>query len=271
MERVNMPIGEDEALTTNEAFWDREVEREVGCTVPWLDLDAGMLRQFALGRLDPVPELLTKRASFPGIDLADVEGKEVLCLGAGGGQQSAVFALLGACVTVVDLCQGQLEGDKKAAAHYGYEVTTIRADMQDLSSLADESFDIVYATGLCYVPDARWVYAESARVLRPDGLLTIGFGQPAVQCIAGDETGYRIYRPYHEKVDQRESAAVEFRHYMDDMFNGLLDAGLSFEKVVDMGRDRAPDPKAGIGSWTHESAYIGGYFIVVARKPRSCS
>ena len=58
---------------------------------------------------------------------------------------------------------------------------------------------------------------------------------------------------------------------MDDIFNGLLDAGLSLERVVDEGRNRAPDSKAGIGSWTHESAYIGGYFVVVARKPRSCS
>ena len=256
----------DEAATTNEAFWGREVLKGVGCTVPWLDLDPDVLRQFARGELEPAPELLTKRANFPGIALADVEAKDVLCLGAGGGQQSAVFGLLGARVTVLDLCQGQLDGDRKASAHYGYEIAAIQGDMQDLSCLVDESFDIVYATGLCYVPDARQVYAESARVLRPNGLLTIGFGQPAVQCIAGDETGYRIYRPYHEKVDRRESGAVEFRHYMDDIFNGLLDVGLSLQKVVDEARNSKPDPKAPIGSWTHESAYVGGYFIVVARK-----
>ena len=261
----------DEAAITNEAFWDQEVEKGVGCTIPWLDLDPNMLRQSARGELNPVPELLAKRANFPGIALTDVEGKDILCLGAGGGQQSAVLGLLGARVTVLDLCQGQLDGDRKAAAHYGYEITTIHGDMQDLSCLADESFDIVYATGLGYVPDARQVYAESARVLRPNGLLTIDFGQPAIQCIAGDETGYRIYRPYHERVDPRERGAIEFRHYMDHIFNGLLDAGLTLQKVVDEGRNNRPDPKARIGSWTHESAYVGGYFIVVARKPQSSS
>ncbi len=260
-----------EAIIRNEEFWDREVEKGVGSTIPWLDLDPDMLRQFARGELDPVPELLAKRASFSGIELAEVEGKDVLCLGAGGGQQSAVFGLLGARVTVVDLSQRQLDGDRRAASHYGYEITAIHADMQDLSRLADESFDIVYATGPCYVPDARQVYAESARALRPNGLLTMGFGQPAIQCITGDETGYRIYRPYHEKVDQRDDGAIEYRHYMDDIFNGLLDAGLSLQKVVDAGRNRKPDSKARIGSWTHQSAYVGGYFIVVATKQQSRS
>lgn len=257
----------DDAIDINERHWEKTVAEGAGCTIPWLDIDLDMLRQFARGELDYVPERLSKRADLPGIDLAEVDGKDVLCLGAGGGQQSAVFGLLGARVTVLDLCQGQLDGDRKAAAHYGYEVTTIHADMQDLSCLADESFDIVCAMGLCYVPDARKVYVESARVLKPNGLLTIGFGQPATQCIAGDETGYRIYRPYHEKVDPRDSGEIEFRHYMDDIFNGLLDAGLLLQKVVDGGRNNRPDPKSPVGSWTHESAYVGGYFIVVGRKP----
>jgi len=257
----------NEAVRTNEAFWNREVERGVGCTIPWLDLDAEALRQFARGDLDRVPERLARRADFPGIALADVEGRDVLCLGAGGGQQTAVLGLLGARVTVVDVSARQLEGDRTAAAHYGYAITAIHADMQDLSCLADASFDIVIAVSLCYVPDVRRVYAELARVLRPKGLLTIGFGQPAVQCIEGDSTGYRISRPYHEVVDRREDGAIEFRHYMDDIFNGLIDAGLCLQRVVDGGRDSRPDPNAPVGSWAHQRNYVCGYFIVAARKP----
>jgi SAM-dependent methyltransferase len=259
-----------EAARINEAFWDQEVARGVSCTVPWLDLDRDALRQFVRGQLDPAPESLARRAHLPGIDLANVEGKDVLCLGAGGGQQSAVFGLLGARVTVVDLCEGQLDGDRRAAAHYGYDVTTVHADMQDLSSLDQESFDIVYATGLCYLPDARQVYAEIGRVLRPGGLLQIGFNQPAVQCVVGDETGYRIARPYCEKVDRREDGAVEFRHYMDDIFNGLLDAGLSLERVLD-GHGNKPSAAAHVGSWTHQRDYVNGYFVIVARKPGPAS
>jgi 2-polyprenyl-3-methyl-5-hydroxy-6-metoxy-1,4-benzoquinol methylase len=112
----------DEAAITNEPFWDREVEKGVGCTVPFLDLDPVHLRQFARGELDVVPECLAGRWPCPTLLLAGVEGKDVLCLGAGGGQQSAVYGLLGARVTVVDLSQRQLEGDRRAASHYGYHV-----------------------------------------------------------------------------------------------------------------------------------------------------
>jgi 2-polyprenyl-3-methyl-5-hydroxy-6-metoxy-1,4-benzoquinol methylase len=172
----------DEALIHNEEHFDRDVEKGASSTIPCLDLDPGMVRQFARGELEPVPESLSKRVDFPGIDLANVDGKDVLCLGAGGGQQSAVLGLLGARVTVLELSRRQLDGDRTAAAHYGYEITAIHADMQDVSCLANESFDIVLAPSSMYVPDVRKLFAECARVLRPNGILTMGLLQPARQC-----------------------------------------------------------------------------------------
>jgi SAM-dependent methyltransferase len=254
----------DEVAIANERHWERMVEEECGFTIPWLDLDPDVIRRYARGELDPVPETLTWIA--PRDILTDVEGKDVLCLASGGGQQSAVFGLLGARVTVVDLAQGQLEGDRKAAAHYGYEITTIHSDMRDLSCLDDESFDMVYGTAICYVPDIQQVYSEVARVLRQDGVFRVDFGQPAVHFMAWDGDGYRITRPYFQKINRREDGAIEFRHYMDDIFNGLIDAGLSIQQVVDLSRNEKPDPQAPPGSWTHESAYIGGHFVIVAKK-----
>ena len=154
-------VGIDEFARVNQRHWEKCVKDGAGCTIPWLDLDPDLLRQFATGELDPVPESLAVRGfaeKFPGNMLAGVQDKDVLCLGAGGGQQSAVFSLLGARVTVLDICEGQLEGDRRAAAHYGYDVTTIQGDMRDLSDLADESFDLVYGTGTAYVPDVHEVF-----------------------------------------------------------------------------------------------------------------
>lgn len=254
----------DEVAIANERHWQRMVEEGCGYTIPWLDLDSGIVRRYAKGKLDPVPETLA--GINPHNILTDVEGKDVLCLASGGGQQSAVFGLLDARVTVVDLAQGQLEGDQKAAAHYGYEITTIHADMRDLSCLEDESFDMVYGTAICYVPDIQQVYSEVARVLRRDGVFRVDFGQPAVHFMAWDGDRYCITRPYFERADRREDGAIEFRHYMDDIFNGLLDAGLSIQQVVDLSRSKEPDPQAPPGSWTHESSYIGGHFVIVAKK-----
>ena len=253
----------DEALVHNEAHFDQDVEKGVGFTIPCLDLDRDMVRRFARGELDPVPESLRKRGDFPGIDLTDVDGKDVLCLGAGGGQQSAILSLLGARVTVLDLSQRQLDGDRTAAAHYGYEITTIHADMQEPSCLADESFDIVFALGSMYVPDIRKLFGECARVLRPNGILTMGILQPAQQCrfLAGLVSD--------DVYDPSARHAIEYIHYMDDIFNGLLDAGLSLKRVFDEGRSESHMGPAG----SLDPAYVdhGGYFIVVATKQPSSS
>jgi SAM-dependent methyltransferase len=198
--------------------------------------------------------------------LADIEGKDVLCLAAGGGQQSAVFGVLGARVTVVDLAKGQLEGDRKAAAHYGYDVTTFHADMRDLSCLEDQAFDLVYGTALCYIPDVHQVYAGVARVLRAGGLFRVDTGQPAVHSVAWDGEGYRFTRPYADRINRRADGGIEFRHYMDDVFNGLIDLGFSIQRVCEAPYYRLLDPSAPVGGWTHEQAYVAGEFAIVAKK-----
>jgi len=256
----------DEAAIANERHWERMVKEECGFTIPWLDLDPDIIRRYARGELDTVPERLEWMT--PRDILTDVEGKDVLCLSAGGGQQSAVFGVLGARVTVVDLAQGQLAADRKTAEHYGYEVTTIHSDMRDLSRLDDESFDMVYGTAICYVPDIKQVYSEVARVLRQGGMFRVDFHQPAVHFMAWDGDAYRVAEPYFQKIDRREDGAIEFRHYMDDIFNGLIEVGLSIRQVVDLSRNKKPNLQAPPGSWTHEEPYIGGRFVIVAAKDK---
>ena len=257
----------DEIATVNRRHWERMVEEGCGFTTPWLDLEPSVLRRYARGQLDPVPEPLPD--IYPRSVLAGVESRAVLCLGAGGGQQSAVFALLGARVTVVDIAEGQLAADRKAAEHYGYEVTTLRADMRDLSVLGPESFDLVYATGTCYVPDIREVYHEVAAVLGPGGLFRVDVTNPAtefVDCDDWDGEGYRIATPYAQKTRRRPDGAIEFRHYLSDIFTGLVKSGLAVEEVEEAPRHLRPNPGAAPGSWAHMLTHVQHSFAVVARK-----
>ena len=259
-------IIDDEVAIANRKLWEDEVKKGCGYTIPWLDLDVSLLHQYADGELEFLPEPFT--CMYPASTFADVEGKDVLCLASGGGQQSAVFSLLGARVTVVDLAKGQLEGDRKAAVHYGYDITTFHADMRDLSCLPDQAFDLVYGTALCYIPDVHKVYAGVARVLRTGGLFRVDTGQPVAHFVAWDGKGYRITKPYADRIDRRASGAIEFRHYMDDIFNGLLDLGFSIQRVCEAPYYKRLDPSAPLGSWTHEQAYVAGGFAIVARKDR---
>src|SRR5437762_3782720 len=141
----------DELARYLTARWRALAEANALFTRPYLDLDADSAR----AKLDP-----------HGL-LGDVASKRVLCLAAGGGQQSAAFALLGARVTVVDISEEQLARDREAAAHYQIEIETLQGDMRDLSRLDTHVFDIVWHPySLNFVPDARVVFREVARVIR---------------------------------------------------------------------------------------------------------
>ena len=166
--------------------------------------------------------------------LGDVEGKNVLCLACGGGQQSTVLSLLGGHVTVVDFAQGQLAADREAAAHYGYEVRTIHGDMRDLSCLEAGFFDVVWGTATCYVPSIREVYTQVARVLKAGGLYRTDIPNPATVAIEWDGEGYRISKLYAEDVIVRDAGVYEFRHYFDDIFNGLFDLSIRSPQKEDL-------------------------------------
>src|SRR5436190_18015551 len=55
----------------------------------------------------------------------DVRGKRVLCLAAGGGRHSVLFAAAGAIVTVVDLSPRMLDLDRQLAAEQRLPVRVV--------------------------------------------------------------------------------------------------------------------------------------------------
>ncbi len=184
--------GQDKSSSRNKQWWRRNAASPAPGSIS-TKKDILRYRSGALNNHEQLQNM------FPAKILCDVDGVDILCLASGGGQQSAVFGLLGAQVTVVDFSEKQLEGDRKAAAHYGFDVTTIQADMRDLSSSADSSFDLVYqAPSMAYIPDVGRVYAEVARVLRTGGYYRVAHTNPAIEFIemsSWDGEGYRISVP----------------------------------------------------------------------------
>ena len=148
----------------------RENQSDQGWGRPNLRLDVEAFRRYGDGQSLELPEPC-RRDPSDAVMMSGVQGMDVLCLAGGGGAQSAVFSLLGARVTVLDLTPEQLEADEIAARHYGYEVTTIQGDVRDLAVLATASFDRVYEPiSTLYIPDLREVFRGVAGVLRPGAL-----------------------------------------------------------------------------------------------------
>ena len=66
----------------------------------------------------------------------DITDKKVLCLAAGGGRQSAIYAATGAKVTVVDISPAMLELDREVAAERGIDLQVVETSMDDLSTVS---------------------------------------------------------------------------------------------------------------------------------------
>ncbi len=260
----------DKIGDANRRHWEDLARRGMAYTTPWLDLDRDLIRAFGAGEVEILPgdyACLYPHSVFEGL-----EGKRVLCLASGGGQQSAVFGLLGAEVTVLELTPSQLESDRKAAEHFGYEVRTILGDMRDLSGFAASAFDVVYqAISIVFVPDVREVYREVARILKPRGLYRVGHCNPATQVVeetSWDGEGYRILERYSGgRIEDAE--AMEFRHLLKDIFNGLIEAGMTITHVEEYPRHHSPPAGAEPGTPDHMLGYVQKYFAVVARKAPS--
>lgn len=250
----------DELAAYNKARWEELSAANVMFSRPWLDLDGDSARQ----RIDP-----------EGL-LGDLNGKEVLCLAGGGGQQSAAFSLLGANVTVFDLSETQLRKDREAAAHYGITIRTLQGDMRDLSVFADDAFDCVWhAHSINFVPDARAVFAEAARALRPGGVYRLGCHNPYLHGVCEDDwngEGYVLKRPYVDgevhyatpewdfEDDQgavrRVVGPKEFRHPLATLVNSLVECGFLVRRVSER---TAQNSEAVPGSWDHLQTVTASY------------
>ncbi|MCG8649557.1 MAG: class I SAM-dependent methyltransferase, partial [Pirellulales bacterium] len=132
---------------------------------------------------------------------SSIAGRKLLCLAAGGGRQSSLYAAAGAIVTVVDISGAMLELDRQVAAQRGYPLRLYETSMDDLSMLDPAEFDIViHPVSSCYVPDVTKVYQQVARVIRPGGIYISQHKQPASLQAAVDPHpggGYLLRHRYY--------------------------------------------------------------------------
>lgn len=210
--------------------------------------------------------------------LGDVTGKRLLCLAAGGGRHSVLFAAAGAIVTVVDLSPAMLQLDREAAARRNLKIEIIQSSMDNLSQLPEGHFDIVVQpVSTCYVPDIRAVYDAVARVIRPGGIYVSQHKQPAsLQCAAAaSEKGYLLTENYYRSGPlppvaprswHRESGTREFLHRWGQLLGDLCRSGFVIEDVAEPNHS---DPAAPPGTLGHRSAFIPPYIKLKARRQHS--
>lgn len=233
----------------NRLAWDTLVSKGNRWTRP---VSAGTIAAARNGQWSIV---LTASKPVPSEWLMPVEGKKILCLAGGGGQQAPILAAAGAIVTTLDNSPGQLEQDQVVAKREGLTIGSVLGDMRDLSAFENESFDmIINPCSNSFVPDVNPIWKECYRVLRTGGSLMVGFINPITHIFDYDkmEAGELLVRhrvPYSDYdlpeterqalIDQNEP--LWFGHTLEDQIGGQIAAGFS---MVGFYEDRWEELKA---------------------------
>ena len=182
--------------------------------------------------------------------LGDVSGKDVIVLGSGDNLVVFTLGAMGARVTSLDISQKQLDTAAERATELGLEVTFVRADVVDLSSLRDESFDLVYTGGhvAVWVSDLKTYYSEACRILRRGGMFLVSEYHPFRRIWHDSPNDLKIESGYFDRgpheYDRSEDVpgtpegslpSYEFRWTVSDYVSALMDAGCELLAIDEFG------------------------------------
>lgn len=226
------PVGHDDSVRAGRSWWDAQAEayyqdhgRFLGDTAlvwgpeGWTEEDLGLL--------------------------GDLQGLDVLEVGAGAAQGGRWCASRGARVVATDLSGGMLRVARRIDSRADGPPTVpvyVQCDGARLP-FADDAFDrVVTAHGvLAFVPDVVGTLREWARVLRPDGRCVFSLPHPvrwAFPDVPGEE-GLRVAHsyfdrlPYVEETDDGVVTYSEHHRTVGDLVRAVADAGLHLVDLVE--------------------------------------
>lgn len=219
----------------NRKAWDAQVAKGNEWTLP---VSPEIISKARQGSWSIV---LTPKKPVPADWLMPVDGKTILCLAGGGGQQAPILAAAGAKVTTLDNSQRQLDQDQLVANREGLTIASVLGDMRDLSAFEDESFDtIVNPCSNSFVPNVNPIWKECFRVLKPGGSLLVGFINPLTHIFdydkmeAGElEVRHKIPYSDYDLPEAERQALIDqdeplwFGHTLRDQMGGQIDAGFA--------------------------------------------
>ena len=184
---------------------------------------------------------LTPTKFVPHDWFGELQGKKLLGLASGGGQQMPVFAARGADCTVLDYTPVQLESERKLAEQEGYHIEIIRADMTKPLPFEDGCFDLIFhPVSNCYAQEVRPIFRECCRILKPGGILLCGLDNGLNYAFDNEERELCYSLPFDplQNPEQMERLSVaddgvQFSHTLEEQIGGQLEAGFRLTHVYE--------------------------------------
>ncbi len=178
---------------------------------------------------------LTPTKFVPHDWFGELNGKKILGLASGGGQQMPVFAALGAVCTVLDYSEKQIENERLVAQREGYDIRVIRGDMTKRLPFEDGEFDLIFhPVSNCYVKEVKPIWKECFRVLKTGGVLLSGVDHYINYMVDDEEKEIVNSLPFDPLVneDQRKQleeadCGMQFSHSLEEQIGGQLEAGFT--------------------------------------------
>jgi SAM-dependent methyltransferase len=253
----------------NRLAWDNEVAKGNPWTIPFEP------EIIAAARRGEWEVYLTPFRPVPHEWMPALENCDLLCMAGGGGQQGPLLSAAGARVTVLDNSPAQLAKDRMVAVREGLQLTTVEGDMADMPTLGDESFDVVInPVSNVFAPELQPIWREVWRLLRPGGILLVGFDNPIVHSFDWELVEQKgelkvIHKlPWSDADDldeeelqryRNDKVPLEFSHSLETQIGGQTAAGFV---ITGLFEDRYP-PEAR----DPISKYLPHFIVTRALKP----
>jgi SAM-dependent methyltransferase len=169
--------------------------------------------------------------------LGDVQGKDVLEFGCGGGQWSTALARRGARAVGFDLSEQQLAHARRLQQETGVRFPLVQADAEQVP-FADGSFDVVFADhGAFSFADPYRTVPEAARLLRPGGLLAFSHISPLFAITTPADAEHASERLVYDYFDLHQldepSGMIEFNLPYGAWIGLFRQSGLVVEELIE--------------------------------------
>ena len=184
-----------------------------------------------------------------------VNGKRVLDVGCGAGENAVAMALQGAHVIAIDASSAQLALGRRLAEAAETRVEWHEGDAADLAFLRADSIDLALATGVVQeIEDVDRLFRQVHRVLRAGAAFVFSHDHPMRLALGRDDEDpgnlplgpLEVRRSYFDGapiVTKREGEAVQlWPRTVADVFSALHRAGYRVDVLLEPETLRSADP-----------------------------